>query len=68
MSDILGALALSQAQYQQQVSIAALKQDLEAQDQITQLVAQAAGTEAALSSGPQPLNSDGTGQVVNMLV
>lgn len=68
MSDILGALALSQAQYQQQLSIAVLKQNLDSQDQVTQFVAQVAGTESALSSGPQPLNSEGTGQVVNLLV
>lgn len=68
MADILGALALNQAQYQQQLSIAALKQSLDAQDQVVQLVAQTAGTGGQLSSGPQPLNASGTGQVVNVLV
>ncbi|MEC9265149.1 MAG: putative motility protein [Alphaproteobacteria bacterium] len=66
MADVLGVLALNQAQYQQQMSIALLKQNLDAQDQVTQLVAQAAGT-AAPASGDQPLNASGPGQIVNTL-
>lgn len=61
MADVIGALALNQAQFQQQMSIALLKQNLDSQDQVVQLVAEAAGT------GAQPLNSSGNGQIVNIL-
>lgn len=67
MADVLGALALSQAQTQQQLSIALLKQNLDSQDQVVQLVADAAGT-GRLAAGDQPLNASGRGQVVNTIV
>lgn len=67
MADILGAIALNQAQFQQQMSIALMKQNFDAQDQVVQLVAEAAGT-GELASPDQPLNSSGPGQIVNTLV
>ncbi len=62
MADILGAVALNQVQFQQSLAIALTKQNLDAQAQIVDLVAQAAGTGSS-----QSLNSSGTGQVVNLL-
>ncbi|NMM45543.1 hypothetical protein HH303_13695 [Rhodospirillaceae bacterium KN72] len=64
MSDILGAVALQQAQFQQQLGIALLKQDFAQQEQILQIVDDAG---AAAQSGSQSLNSSGTGQIVNIL-
>lgn len=66
MADVLGAIALNQAQFQQQMSIALLKQNLDAQDQVLQLVSEVAGT-GELASGDQPLNASGPGQIVNTL-
>lgn len=67
MADVLGALALTQATFQRDLSIALLKSDLDAEAQVADLVAQVAGG-GTLSSGPQPLNTEGTGQVVNVIV
>ncbi|MEQ8443801.1 MAG: hypothetical protein RIM33_06955 [Alphaproteobacteria bacterium] len=66
MADFLGAVALNHVQFQQDVAIAALKQDFDAQEQVVQLVAQTSGS-GELSSGPQRLNAEGRGQVVNLL-
>ena len=62
MADILGAVALNQAQFQQSLAIALTKQNLNAQAQIVDLVADTVGTDSS-----QPLNSSGTGQVLNLL-
>jgi|GEM_PF-904941 len=67
MADVLGALALNQVQFQQEVAIAVLKQDFDAQEQVAQLVAETAGS-GQLAAGPQPLNAQGLGQIVNELV
>ena len=64
MSDILSAVALQQAQFQQQLGIALLKQDFAQQEQILQIVDDAG---AAAQAGAQPLNSSGTGQIVNIV-
>ena len=66
MSDILGALALNQSQFQRDVAIALAKNSLDQQAQVVDLVAQVSDT-AALQSGDQPLNAEGLGQIVNVL-
>ena len=66
MSDILGALALNQSQFQRDVAIAIAKSSLDQQSQVVDLVAQVSGT-APLQSGERPLNAEGRGQIVNVL-
>jgi ubiquinone biosynthesis protein UbiJ len=63
MADIFGVLALNQAQFQQQLSITLLKQNLEQQEQVAQLIADS--TRA--SSGNLQLNAEGLGQVINKI-
>lgn len=57
MTDIPSSLAVSQAAFQRDVSIAAIKQQLEADRAIVRLIDQ--------TTGSQPLNSSGRGQLVN---
>jgi hypothetical protein len=62
MADIAGVLALNQVQFQQDLAIALTKQNFDAQKAVINMVSEIAGT------GAQPLNSSGSGQVVNVNV
>lgn len=67
MANILGVLALSRAQLQQQLSIALLKRNFDMESQAAQVVAETADA-GVLASGGRPLNATGFGQIVNILV
>ena len=62
--DATSAVAVNALQTRQQISLAALKSSLDIEKQTAQLVSQVAGG----AGGPQPLNSSGTGQIVNLIV
>ena len=63
MADIAGAVALNNLQFQQQLQISVLKSQQDAVQQVVEFVAESGANLA--SSGSQPLNVEGLGQIVN---
>lgn len=65
MSDAAVASAATSLLNRQDANMAAVKQALKSEQQVADLVSQVTGTPNTLSSGDQPLNASGRGQIVN---